>query len=372
MVTTRPIALAQLLTGAGATLALLYFLRSILIPFVVAFVLAILAKALVRWIRGRMPAAPPLTVAAIAGGFIILGAAAAIYVVVMGAAEIVGQGPALIVRVEDLIAQLGHALGLEKPLRLRSMIGATSIPRVAGAILNGVQNIASGLFLMIVYFGFILSSQTRLAPKVRNIATSSDHADAIKRGMARVAANIETYVWVQTLTGLMLAGVAGALMLSVGLNNVLFWTIILFLLSFIPLIGVTVGAAAPALFALLQFPTLWPALAVFAGIQASALVIGNLVYPRIQANAQNIDPVTTILALSLWTLLWGVPGAFLAMPLTLMFMIACAQFQSTQWIAILLSDDGRPQFLVELQEKRFKRRRPTSAGPSRPTEIQQR
>src|SRR6185369_14932946 len=136
----------------------------------------------------------------------------------------------------------------------------------------------------------------------------------------------------QTVTGLMITAGATAVMLAVGLDNVLFWTVVFFLLTFIPQIGVTVGSVAPALFALLQFPTTWQAIVIFAVIQVVAFVVGNLIYPRMQADTQNIDPIATILALSFWTLLWGIAGAFLAVPMTLMLMMVFAQFDSTKWV----------------------------------------
>jgi predicted PurR-regulated permease PerM len=151
-------------------------------------------------------------------------------------------------------------------------------------------------------------------------------------------------LWVQAVTGVFLALAATAIMIAVGLDNVLFWTVIFFLLTFIPNIGVTVGSIAPALFALLQFDSVWPAIAIFAVIQVAAFIVGNLIYPRMQADTQNIDPVTTILALSLWTFLWGLPGAFLAVPMTLMLMMVFAQFDSTKWVAAALSNDGKPEF----------------------------
>lgn len=341
--TTRPVAIAQHFTGAAAAMALLYFLRSILIPVVVAFVLAILVDALVRSIDRRWPRAPAWAVAGLAGTIIATCVAGAIYVAAQGAVEIVGQGPAMIARVDELVERLGRSMGLDEPVHLNTLIGGVSVPRLAGEILTGVQGVLSGVFLMLVYFGFMLASRARLAPKIRNIAANSDSADAIKKGMGRIAADIETYVWVQTLTGIMLAGVSGLVMFAIGLDNALFWTIILFLLSFIPIIGVTVGSLAPALFALLQFPTLWQAALIFGTIQVAALVVGNLIYPRMQADTQNIDPVATILALSFWTFLWGLPGAFLAVPLTLMLMMVCAQFESSRWVAVLLSNNGRPQ-----------------------------
>ena len=71
----------------------------------------------------------------------------------------------------------------------------------------------------------------------------------------------------------------------------------------------TVGLIAPALFALIQFPTVWQANAViFVVIQVVATVVGNMIYPRLQAATQNIDPLATILSLSFWILLWGLAG----------------------------------------------------------------
>jgi len=157
-----------------------------------------------------------------------------------------------------------------------------------------------------------------------------------------IASDLETYIWVQTITGTILTVSAAVVMLAVGLDNVLFWCVLFFLLTFIPNIGVTVGSIAPALFALIQFPTVWQAVVIFVVIQIVATVVGNMIYPRLQAETQNIDPLATILSLSFWTLLWGLAGAFLAVPLTLMSMMVFAQFDRTKWVAGLLSNDGRP------------------------------
>ena len=340
----RLVQTAQVVTGLAAIVALLYFLRTILIPVVVAFVLAVLVDALVRSIVRRWPNAPDWVVVVLAGAIIGSAAFGAIYILAQGGVEIVEQGPALLARLDQLVEQAGRSLGLSEPLHLSTLVGQVSVPEIAGAILAGIQGILSGVFLMIVYFGFMLASRARIAPKVRNIAASSRHAEAIKIGMVRIGADIETYVWVQTVTGMLLAGISGLVMVAVGLDNSLFWTVVLFLLSYIPIIGVTVGSVAPALFALLQFPSLWQAATVFGGIQVAAFVVGNLIYPRMQADTQNIDPVATILALSFWGFLWGVPGAFLAVPLTLMLMIICSEFESTRWVAVLLSNDGGPRF----------------------------
>ena len=224
------------------------------------------------------------------------------------------------------------------------MVGQVSIAEVAGFVLSGMQGLLSGLLLMVVYFGFMLAGRQRIGRKIDNVAGSSSRADTVKGTVKRIAADIETYVWVQTITGTILTVSAVVVMLAVGLDNVLFWAVIFFLLTFIPNIGVTVGSIAPSLFALIQFPTVWQAITIFVVIQVVATVVGNLIYPRLQAQTQNIDPVATLLSLAFWSWLWGLPGAFLAVPMTLMAMMVFAQFESTAWVAAMLSNDGKPLF----------------------------
>jgi predicted PurR-regulated permease PerM len=48
------------------------------------------------------------------------------------------------------------------------------------------------------------------------------------------------------------------------------------------------------------------------------------------------------LSLAFWGLIWGVPGAFLSTPLTVMAMAVLAEFSPTRWIAVMLSRDGKP------------------------------
>jgi predicted PurR-regulated permease PerM len=61
-----------------------------------------------------------------------------------------------------------------------------------------------------------------------------------------------------------------------------------------------------------------------------------------QGKNLNLDPVVVLLSLAFWSLIWGVPGAFLSTPLTVMAMAVLAEFSPTRWIAVLLSRDGKP------------------------------
>jgi len=335
---------AQVFTGSGALLALLYFLRDILIPFVIAFVLVVVVEALVSAIKRRWSGAPDWLISWVAGLLVIIAAAGGIFVFAQGCVQVAEQMPALVARVEQLLQDLSQVAGLKEPLHVKSLISQINMTQIASGILSSVQGVGGTALLVVIYFGFMLGGRRRLSRKFDRIADSSTSPTAPNRLIERAAADIRTYLWVQTVTGAMITAAAAAVMLLVGLHNVLFWTVVFFLLTFIPQLGVTIGSIAPALFAALQFPTLWQAVAIFGVIQAAAFVVGNVIYPKMQADTQNIDPITTILALSFWSFLWGITGAFLAIPLTLMLMMVFAQFESTRWFAATLSNDGKPDF----------------------------
>ena len=140
----------------------------------------------------------------------------------------------------------------------------------------------------------------------------------------------------------MIAGASWIAMMVVGLDNALFWAFLIFIASYIPVIGGVLAVAAPPIFALVQFDTLWQAVTLFFVLQAIGMSVGNIVQPRMQGRSLNIDPVVVLLALAFWGAVWGLAGAFLSTPLTVMIMIILAQFKGTRWVAVLLSADGDP------------------------------
>ena len=136
---------------------------------------------------------------------------------------------------------------------------------------------------------------------------------------------------------------------AVGLHDSLFWAFLIFLAVYIPVAGGVFAGLAPPLFALVQFDTYGPALILFVVLQVIGIVIGNVIYPRMQGRSLNIDPVMILLSLAFWSAIWGITGAFLSTPLTVMVMVVLAQFDGSRWISVILSADGDPQ---QLKNKR--------------------
>jgi AI-2 transport protein TqsA len=341
-VITAPARVAQTVTGVAAGLAILWAFRAVIQPFVIALVLLVLVDATARALMRAMPRAPQWLVVIGTGAILGLGVLGSAFVVVRGAAQLMGQAGRLEDRLDDLLALAGSQFGITQPLHLRGLLSRIDLPSLIQNVLGQLQGAMSGITLTLLFLAFLLATRHRIDEKIDRIAESSVLSAQAHAVVERCVKGVEAYVWVQTVTGAMIAGVSGLVMLALGLDNALFWTLILFLLSYIPVLGVAIGSIAPALFALLQFTQPWQAVAIFAAIQAVSFVVGNLVLPKMQADTQNIDPSAGLVALGAWTLIWGISGAFLAIPLTLALMFLFAQFDSTRWVAILISNDGRP------------------------------
>lgn len=336
---------AVVLLAAVAVGAALYWLRDILTPLAMAIFLLIMIDGVKRAIERRLKL-PPRAAGLAALLLVILGFFASIGILVNGAAGFftdasgvsANLGPRL-----DAILRDGAALfGLGAAPTAAELVEGVDLRGYLTSLAFQMQGILSGAFFVLVYLGFLLAAQAGFRKKLVAMFPNRESRGEALAVFERVRSGVEGYLWVQTVTGAMICIVAWALMRAVGLQNAEFWTFVIFVVGFIPVLGGAIAGLAPPLFALVQFESYWPALILLIGLQTILFLVGNLVQPRMQGDNQNIDPVVVLLSLALWGKLWGVIGMFLSTPLAVMMMAILAEFRGSRWIAVLLSGDGEP------------------------------
>lgn len=334
-----------ILTAATATVALLYVFRAILWPLALALVIVILIQALLRGAVRLCPWASHRAMAALFGAAALGLLCLAGLMVLPGAAELGGELPLLQDRLDRWLMTASGQLGLDEPLTVRMLIGGLDIRAVAASGLRSVRGTATGLVLTGIFVVFLLVTWQRIQRRI--LLAAGEQGQWPTHVLERAVKGVEAYLWIQTISGLMNAVASGLIMFAVGLEHWQFWALALFMLSYIPILGVAVGSIGPALFAMLQFPSPSQSLIIFLGIQAVAFVVGNLITPKMQATSQNIDPSAGLLAVGAWSVVWGLPGAFLAIPLTLAIIYQFSETPRLRWLAILLSHDGDPSPKLE-------------------------
>lgn len=193
-----------------------------------------------------------------------------------------------------------------------------------------------------IYLGFLLASRAGFEGKASRMFVSDTTRAEAQRVMARVRYGVERYIWVQTVTGLIIAIGSWVIMMVMGLSHALFWSFIIFLASYIPIVGSAVGVLIPPLFGLVEFSDPWSSVIMLALLELVHFAVSHVIQPRMQGRSLNLDPVVVLFALAFWGLLWGLTGAFLSTPLTVAVMAFLSEFPATRWLAVLLSSDGNP------------------------------
>lgn len=208
-------------------------------------------------------------------------------------------------------------------------------------LLASFGNFAKGLFLVLLYVLFFIIEQSAFGGKMEALGLGLDQPNRLSVVLKEVNTAMRTYLGVKTLTSLLTAILSWIVFVVIGLDFALFWAFLIFLFNYIPSIGSITATGLPALLALVQFDSLSPFLIVALGVSAIQVLIGNILEPRLMGDNLNISPLVVVLSLILWSLLWGVVGMLLSVPITVAIIIICAQFPSTRNVAILLSKDGK-------------------------------
>ena len=334
------VAIAVVAMGAAV-----YWLRDILTPLAMAIFLLIMIDGVKRFIEERTPVPSHLAGAA-ALIVVTLGFFASIGIIVNGAAgffdEATGVTSRIGPRIDQILIDGGRLLGIDTVPTAAELMTQLDVRRYLTDAAMQAQGVLTGAFFVMVYLTFLLASQSGFRRKIVGMFPDRTARGEALEVFQRVRGGVEGYLWVQTVTGAMICAAAWLLMRAVGLQNAEFWTFVIFVVGFIPVLGGAVAGLAPPLFALVQFESYWPAAILLIGLQSILFISGNLIQPRMQGDNQNIDPVVVLLALAFWGKVWGVVGMFLSTPLAVMAMAILAEFQGSRWMAILLSGDGEP------------------------------
>ncbi len=323
--------------------AALFLLRSILTPLLLALFLMVIIDGLSRVLRTRFAALSEPIALGLAILVTVAGFGVTVVLIAGNAPGFIGQLMADTPRLNAIIRDVGARLHIHSPPTVERLARQLDPAKYAGGVAQTLQGMISNLLFILIYLGFLFASRTGFQRKTERLFRNDEERGNALTAFQHIRNGIERYLWIQTVTGLMIAVASTVVLAAVGMPNAVFWGFLILVTSYVPIIGGMVGQFLPPMFALVEFSTYWQPGVILAGLTVIQLIMGSIVFPRMQGRSLNLDPVVILLALSFWGLVWGVPGMFLSTPLTVSLMVICEQFPGARWVAILLSSDGEPE-----------------------------
>lgn len=333
--------IAVMILAAIATGFALWALRPILTPLALAIFLLLMIDGLARGLAQRVSWLPKTAALPVAIIFIVVVFAGAIWAVADNAAHFAREATGYSARLNSLMGDLAARSGVQAPPTVDDLLEDASPAKMVSAVAGGLRRGGEVAVFVLIYLGFLIAARRGFPNKLHSLVTGAEGLEA-DRLLERIRVGVESYVWGQTIIAGIIAAASAAIMALLGLNHLIFWAFLIFLASFIPVIGGAIGVLIPPLFALLQFSDLARPVAMLVGLELLHIAVGQVLQPRLHGRNLNLDPVVVVMSLAFWSLIWGVAGAFLSIPLTVIAMAVLAEFDATRWLAVLLSSDGQP------------------------------
>lgn len=169
------------------------------------------------------------------------------------------------------------------------------------------------LFFLLLFFMLIYGDQL-VNDMVRFFSPHEERANQLLETISEAEHQVSVYLITVCSINIVLALVEFLALSLLGMPNALLWGLVAGFLNFIPYAGALVGAAALGLTALFTFP-LSQALTVTAVFYGITVIEGSFITPLILGLKLVLNPVLVLAWVVLWSWLWGIAGAFLAVPL---------------------------------------------------------
>ncbi len=156
--------------------------------------------------------------------------------------------------------------------------------------------------------------------------------------MEQIQNDMKSYFKIKTVTSLSVSLISLVIMYFFGLDFLVFWAFIIFILNYIPSIWSIIAVAFPVLFSLIQFESLSITIVFLILMAWAQITIWNVIEPRLMGNKLNLSPLVILISLIFWWTLWWPVGMLLAVPMMVMMNIVFAHNEHTRPIAVLLSE----------------------------------
>ena len=215
-----------------------------------------------------------------------------------------------------------------------------NLPQIAGYVGSSLAGLATSTGMVLIYLIFMFVEQSSFNKKINAMPLSKIKSKKLRFILNSVDENMKKYLFTKTFISAA-TGLSSYILLSIiGLEYASVWAFIIFILNYIPTIGSILACAMPIAYALISGDT-WH-LALFTAISLTGLeiIFGNIIDPKLTGKTLNISTLAILINLVFWGMIWGLAGMFFSVPILAAIYITTAQFESTRWIATLLSSDG--------------------------------
>lgn len=236
------------------------------------------------------------------------------------------------------------------------LFSSSSLTNFAGSSFNAISSFGSSFFMFGLYFLILLFSMPGYEKYLDHVAGRDTK---FRENAEHIQKSIVSYMTVKFLASLVTGIFTLVVCLLFDVKYAVFWGFATFLLNFIPTLGSIIATFLPTIMGFIQFDSILRVLVLFILLFSVQMAIGNFIEPRVQGNRLKVNTVTIIFGLVFWAFIWGIPGAFLSVPLMVIVKIFLQNNDSFHFMARVM---GGPENNVEEVKEEVIEKKVNEAG----------
>jgi predicted PurR-regulated permease PerM len=334
-----------------AVVAFLYFARSVALPVVIACIMAMTLKPVIRWLS--ICRIPPALSAALVLAFLMTGVVIGFIQLGRPALKWMNEAPQHMMELRQRVQKFfPRAVSFSQAAAAVDNLGATEAEKAAeqkkaptvelkssrnsvlvswgGSVLAGAGETLVLLYLLLASGDMFLQKLVHVMP------TLSDKKRAVEISH-EIQQNISNYLFAVSLINIGLGIIVSGGLYFMGVPNAAMWGMLVAVLNFVPYFGPVAGIILLGTVGLLTFDTLWKGVLPPAWYLLLHLLEANLVTPVLLGRRFTLNPVVIFVFLIFCTWLWGVPGALLSVPMLVAIKIISDRVPSLSAVSELVT-----------------------------------
>lgn len=320
--------------------------KTVILPIIIAIMLSYVlvgaTKAMRSWPLLRYCPfwlAYLLIVAVFIAALVSIGLIAATNLRSIAQSDVDYQGNAL-----KLLFTIGNAFGVEdEPSWETLSLMVQQRFDLAGLSLSLFGSVVSAggyAVLVATYVVFMVAERQTLTRKFDLVLVDSEERGKARAIFDQINDQVVTYLSTKTLINAVLGILSYGLMWLLGVQNAVFWAFLIGLFNYIPYVGSLMGVAVVVVYVALMSGDGTQMFLTLVFLTMAQVYVGNWLEPRIMSRSFNLSPFVVLATLVIWSSIWGLMGAIIAVPMTAMVLIVLSAFDKTRPVAILASRDG--------------------------------
>ena len=313
----------MILAASAATWVLVYT-RAMLMPFIIAVFIYMVASTLAGWLKQKWNV--PYGLGLGISGTAFLAVITLTVLFISGSIESFVNGADIYTeRLNDtldwlLVRSQKYGINLNAQFLADTVAKLpvfTMVKSVGGTVVPFLTN----LMLIILFVIFLFMGK------------ASENKPAL---VGSIQKQISFYLLIKIFVSILAAGCTWIVLASIKTELASMLAVLTFILNFIPNIGPFVSTVLPLPVLFLQYGFDWHILLALILLTAVHFVVGNILETKWLGKGMDLDPIVVIACLIFWALVWGIMGALLAVPITAMLKMVFEESPVTKPLADIL------------------------------------